>query len=372
MTPRPYTLVAELSHRCPLACPYCSNPSDFSARPEELSAAVWGRVFAEASALGIVQVHLTGGEPLVRADVEEIVGFARAAELYVNLVTSGIPLDEARWRRLSSAGVDHVQLSIQAPTEALSDRIAGRRAFAEKLEVVRYVQATETPLTLNVVLHRDNVEMIDDFLELAERHRISRVELAHAQYHGFALSNRRALLPSAEAIERARARVLSARKTHAGRLELVHVLPDYHAGRPKACMDGWGRRYVVVAPDGTALPCHAARSIAGLEYDNVLERSLSWIWSDSPSFNAFRGHGWMKEPCSSCARRFDDFGGCRCQAFALTGDASATDPACSLAPEHGLVLAARRAAEERPSRRYLYRSPRSSPRTVWPTKFSLR
>jgi len=214
--------------------------------------------------------------------------------------------------------------------------------------------------------------MIDDILELAERLDVSRVELAHAQYHGFALSNRGALLPSGEAITRARARVRKARETLGRRLELVHVLPDYHAGRPKACMDGWGRRYVVVAPDGTVLPCHAARSIAGLEHENVLERSLSWVWSNSSSFNAFRGHGWMKEPCRSCARRFDDFGGCRCQAFALTGDASATDPACSLAPEHGLVLAARSAAEERPARRYLYRAPRSLLPNVSPAKFSLR
>jgi pyrroloquinoline quinone biosynthesis protein E len=372
MTPRPYTLVAELSHRCPLACPYCSNPHDFADRPAELSADVWGRVFSEACDLGVVQVHLTGGEPLVRGDLEDVVRFARAAELYVNLVTSGIPLDEARWKRLACAGIDHVQLSIQAPNEALADRIAGRRAFKEKLEVVRFVQATETPLTLNVVLHRENVEMVDEILELAERLDISRVELAHAQYHGFAFSNRGALLPDGAAIERARARVLRAREARGRRLQLVHVLPDYHAGRPKACMDGWGRRYVVVAPDGTALPCHAARSIEGLEHDNVLERSLSWIWSDSSSFNAFRGHGWMKEPCRSCERRFDDFGGCRCQAFALTGDASATDPACSLAPAHGVVLAARSAAAETTSRRYLYRSPRCSLRDVSPAKFSLR
>jgi pyrroloquinoline quinone biosynthesis protein E len=371
MTFRPYTLVAELSHRCPLACPYCSNPHDFAERPSELSTDVWGRVFAEASALGVVQVHLTGGEPLVRTDLEAIICLARAAELYVNLVTSGVPLDEARWRRLSAAGVDHAQLSIQAPAQALSDRIAGRRSFAHKLEVARMVQATETPLTLNVVLHRENVEMIDDILELAVRLGISRVELAHAQYHGFALSNRAALLPDGEAIARARARVRRARETSVGRLEIVHVLPDYHAGRPKACMDGWGRRYLVVAPDGTTLPCHAARSIPGLEQESVLERPLSWIWSDSPSFNAFRGLGWMKEPCRSCDRRFDDFGGCRCQAFALTGDASATDPACSLAPRHGVVLEARSAAED-DGKRYLHRSPRSSLGAASPAKFSLR
>jgi pyrroloquinoline quinone biosynthesis protein E len=360
MMPRPYTLVAELTYRCPLACPYCSNPTRFFETAGELSAVVWGRVFAEASALGMVQVHLTGGEPLLHEELEAVVAVARAEGLYVNLVTSGVPLDEERWKRLLAAGVDHVQLSFQAPTESLSDRIAGRRAFARKLDVARFVLESGTPLTLNVVLHVENIGTLDELLALALKLGAARIELAHAQYEGFALSNREALLPSAADVERARARVKRAREEYAGKLEIVHVLPDYHAGRPKACMDGWGRRYVVVTPDGVALPCHAARRLPGFEHENVTSRPLSWIWRESRIFNAYRGHDWMSEPCRSCERRFDDFGGCRCQAFALTGDAPATDPAGSLAPRHDLGLAARRAAADAGGerRRYLYRSPR--------------
>ncbi len=360
MTPRPYTLIAELTYRCPLACPYCSNPSNFSEALEELSTETWRRVFAEASALGIVQVHLTGGEPLFRDDLEVIVRHAREAELYVNLVTSGVPFDRHRFERLAKAGVEHVQLSLQAPERELSDRIAGRRAFSEKLECARFVSASGMPLTLNVVLHRDNLDTIDEMLELALLLGVSRVELAHVQYQGFSLANLRALLPSAEAVERARTSVRRARERYAGRLEIVHVLPDLHAGRPKACMDGWGRRYIVVAPDGVVLPCHAARSISWLEHENVSVRALAWIWRESRSFNAFRGEAWMKEPCRSCERRGVDFGGCRCQALAFTGDASATDPACALAPAHSVVLEARSAAaRDVENRRYLYRSPRA-------------
>lgn len=361
MTPRPYTLIAELTYRCPLACPYCSNPTEVAAIPDELSTSAWARVFAEASGLGIVQVHLSGGEPLLRADLEAIVRHARAAELYVNLVTSGIPLDRSRFERLAKAGVEHVQLSLQAPERGLADRIAGRRAFAEKLESARTALDLGMPLTLNVVLHRDNIDTIDEILAQASAFGVSKVELAHVQYQGFSLANLGALLPSAEAVERARQRVCRAREAYAGRLDIVHVLPDLHAGRPKACMDGWARRYVVVAPDGVALPCHAARSIPGLLHENVEARHLSWIWRESASFNAFRGEDWMKEPCRSCARRAFDFGGCRCQALAFAGDASATDPACSLSPAHAVVLEARsEAAREGANRRYLYRSPRVS------------
>jgi pyrroloquinoline quinone biosynthesis protein E len=361
MTPRPYTLVAELSYRCPLACPYCSNPATFAEIGPELSAGAWGRVFDEARELGVVQVHLTGGEPLARHDLVDLVGLARAADLYVNLVTSGVPFEKERLARLLEAGVEHVQLSLQAPDAARSDRIAGRRSFEEKLGAARFLVASGVPVTLNVVLHRETIALVDEILALALDLGVSKLEFAHAQYQGFALRNREALLPSADAIERARERVHAARRAHAGGLEIVHVLPDFHGGRPKACMDGWGRRYLVVAPDGLVLPCHAARSIASLAFENVGERSLAWIWAESPSFRAFRGEGWMKEPCRSCEHRARDFGGCRCQAFALTGDAAATDPACALAPAHALVMAARQEAEvmERGDRRYLHRSPRT-------------
>jgi pyrroloquinoline quinone biosynthesis protein E len=374
MTPRPYTLVAELSYRCPLACPYCSNPATFADIAQELPADAWGRVFAEARELGVVQVHLTGGEPLVRDDLETVVALARQAELYVNLVTSAVPFERERVARLLDAGVDHVQLSLQAPDARRSDRIAGRRAFDEKLDALRFLAGTGTAVTLNVVLHRENVALVDETLELALELGISKVELAHAQYLGFALRNREALLPSAEDIERTRERVRAARRTLEGRLEIVHVLPDLHAGRPKACMDGWGRRYVVVAPDGVALPCHAARSISSLAFENVAERPLAWIWRESASFRAFRGEAWMKEPCRSCEHRVRDYGGCRCQAFALTGDATETDPACSLAPAHGLIMAARRTAEEmeRGDRRYLHRSPRTPRAALLPRAIAQR
>ena len=359
MTLRPYTLIAELTYRCPLACPYCSNPRVFAEVRDELPAETWGRVFVEARELGVVQVHLTGGEPLARDDLEAVVHRARAAGLYTNLVTSGIPFERNRFARLVT-GVDHVQLSVQAPEAGLSNRIAGRRAFADKLEAARVAVASGTPVTLNLVLHRENIEQLERTLELALELGIERLELAHAQYQGIALANRGALLPSAEAIAETRRRVRRAREVYAGRLEIAHVLPDYYADRPKACMDGWARRYLVVAPDGLALPCHGARGLPDLLFENVASRSLAWIWRESPSFAAFRGEAWMKEPCRSCARRAEDFGGCRCQAFALTGDASATDPACSLAPSHELVVAARReAGKEIENRRYLYRSPRS-------------
>lgn len=359
MNERPFTLIAELTYRCPLGCSYCSNPLDFAQRTAELAVADWTRVFRQAEELGVVQVHLTGGEPLVRTDLESIVAAARDAGLYVNLVTSGLPFSATRLQELVRTGVDHVQLSLQAADAQLSDRIAGRRAYADKLAALHAVQAAGAPLTLNVVLQRENLSELDELVELAERLGVTRLELAHVQYHGFALRNRTALLPSAEQIERTRSWVQKTKSALRGRLELTHVLPDYHSGRPRACMDGWARRYLVVAPDGLALPCHAAASIPSLTFENVTQRELAWIWEHSPAFTAFRGEGWMKEPCRSCERRSVDFGGCRCQAFLLTGDAAAADPACSLAPGHELVLAARKAASGDDERRYLYRGPRA-------------
>jgi PqqA peptide cyclase len=344
-TYRPFTLIAELTHRCPLACSYCSNPvGDVGSLPE-LPLADWQRVFREAEALGVVQVHLTGGEPLVRADLASLVVSARATGLYTNLVTSGLPRTPKRFEQLRLAGLEHVQLSVQAPDAARSDRIAGRRAFADKLRVLEEIQATGMALTLNVVLHRDSIDEVDAIIELASRLGVRRLELAHAQYHGYALHNRDVLLPSAEAVERARRSVRAARSRLDGMMTITHVLPDYHSGRPRACMDGWGRSYIHVSPDGTAAPCHAATSIAGLPRENVRDHSVAWLWNDSPTFNAFRGSAWMSEPCRTCARRDIDFGGCRCQAFALTGDAAATDPACALAPAHRVIEHARAAAE---------------------------
>jgi pyrroloquinoline quinone biosynthesis protein E len=344
---RPFTLIAELTHRCPLACSYCSNPvTQAGARPE-LSLSDWQRVFREAEALGVVQVHLTGGEPLVRDDLTSLIVSARSLGLYTNLVTSGISHVRRRFEELALAGLEHVQLSLQGPDEKSADRVAGRRAFAEKLGVLEEIRAAGIALTLNVVLHRDTIEEIDAIIELAVRLGVRRLELAHAQYHGYALHNRDALLPSVQAIDLARKKVRAARARLDGRLTITHVLPDYHSGRPRACMDGWGRRYIHVSPDGTAAPCHAATSIGGLPRENVIDHSLSWLWHDSQTFNAFRGSAWMAEPCRTCERREVDFGGCRCQAFALTGDAGATDPACALSPAHALIAQARLTAERK-------------------------
>jgi pyrroloquinoline quinone biosynthesis protein E len=342
---RPFTLIAELTRRCPLACSYCSNPVEPTGVRPELSLSDWQRVFREAEALGVVQVHLTGGEPLVRNDLASLIVSARSLGLYTNLVTSGIPHVAGRFAELALAGLEHVQLSIQGPDATSADRIAGRRAFAEKLRVLEEVRTAGIALTLNVVLHRDTIQEIDAIIELAVRLDVRRLELAHTQYQGYALHNRDALLPSSEAIELARQKVRAARERLDGSMTITHVLPDYHSGRPRACMDGWGRRYIHVSPDGTAAPCHAATSIAGLPRENVLDHSLWWLWHDSQTFNAFRGSAWMAEPCRTCTRREIDFGGCRCQAFALTGDAGATDPACALSPAHALIEDARRTAQ---------------------------
>jgi len=338
---RPYTLIAELTYRCPLRCPYCSNPTDWAKRRNELDTETWLRVFREAEDLGVVQLNLTGGEPLVRKDLEALIAGARKLDLYTNLITSGIPLSRERLERFRAAGLDNVQISVQDVTAEASDRIAGLRSFDKKLEVAGWVKDLGMPLTLNVVLHRDNLDHVAELIALAERMRADRLELANTQYLGWALVNRRALLPTREQLDRARAIAAEARKRLRGRMEVLFVTPDYYSDYPKSCMDGWGQRFIVVSPDGLALPCHAAHTLPGLAFENVRERNLAAIWSDSPGFNAFRGEAWMPEPCRSCDKRGIDFGGCRCQAYHLTGDAAATDPACTLAPTHGLIDAAR-------------------------------
>jgi len=343
--PRPYTLIAELTYRCPLRCGYCSNPVDSGRESTPLATDEWQRVLTQAEALGVVQVHLTGGEPLLRKDLEALLAAARSLDLYTQLVTSGVPLTRERLDALKGAGLDCVQLSLQAPERTAADAIAGRVCFEHKLEVARWVKALGLPLTLNVVLHRANIDALADIIELAERSGADRLELANAQYLGSALRHRDALLPSRAQIERARSVASAARERLASRMELLFVLPDYHAGVPRACMDGWARRYIVVTPGGSVLPCHAAQLLTPLRFDSVREHSLAHIWHESAAFNAFRGEHWMQEPCRSCERRSQDHGGCRCQAFALTGEASATDPACRLSPRHELVQAARRAAE---------------------------
>jgi pyrroloquinoline quinone biosynthesis protein E len=353
---RPYTLVAELTYRCPLRCVYCSNPVEVARQGRELDTATWKRVLAEAEELGVVQLHLTGGEPLLRDDLEALVEEARARQLYSNLITSGMPLDFPRLQGLAALGLDAVQISFQDVLPEVADRIAGRAALAAKEEAAAWTRALGLPLTVNVVIHRENVARVEEIVALAERLGAHRLELANTQFLGWALHNREALLPDGASLERARLVADAARERLRGRMEVLFVLPDYHRDRPRACMDGWGRRTIVMSPDGTMLPCHAAHTIRSLTFENVRERSVSAIWHDSAAFQAFRGEEWMQAPCRSCDRRSVDFGGCRCQAFHLTGDAAATDPACGLSPRHDLIESARlRAEESRGSTPLVYR-----------------
>jgi pyrroloquinoline quinone biosynthesis protein E len=357
--PRPYTLIAELTYRCPLKCPYCSNPLDLAAPEPELTTDEWCRVFEEAEALGVVQLHLTGGEPLVRDDLEALVAKARALSLYTNLITSAVPLDRARLAALRDAGLDNVQVSFQDSEAEHADEIAGVAAMGRKLEAAAWVKELGLPLTVNVVLHRTNIDQLDAIVEMAERLGADRLELANTQYLGWALANRASLLPTAAQLEHASAAARAAKARLEGTMEVLYVKPDYFGTRPKACMDGWARRFVHIVPTGQVLPCHAARSIAGMTFDNVRDQSLPSIWRDSPAMRAFRGEGWMKEPCRSCPERAIDFGGCRCQAFALTGDPAATDPACALSPAHALIEDAKRSAAAGAAIRFLYRGRRA-------------
>jgi pyrroloquinoline quinone biosynthesis protein E len=351
---QPYTLVAELTHRCPLACPYCSNPVRLVRGGDEMRTDEWTRVIDEAAALGVMQMHLTGGEPLARADLESIAGAARARDLYVNLVTSGMPLDRARLERLAPS-LDHVQLSVQDADAASSDDVAGLPSHEHKVRAASWVKELGLPLTINVVLHRANLDRVEAVVAMAERLGADRLELANVQLVSWALANAETLLPTRAQIERARIVAQGAKARLSGRMEVVFVLPDWHADRPRACMDGWGRRFVVVAPDGAVLPCHAARSLP-LDFESVRNAPLARLWNESAAMRAFRGDAWMPEPCRGCDRREVDFGGCRCQAFALTGDVRATDPACGLAPMHAVVRSARERAErEAGGRRWVYR-----------------
>jgi pyrroloquinoline quinone biosynthesis protein E len=334
----PLGLLAELTHRCPLGCPYCSNPLAMDGREDELDAATWARVFGEAAALGVLQVHLSGGEPASRRDLVDIMAAARGAGLYTNLITSGVGVTDKRLGELFDAGLDHVQISIQDSEPQSADRIAGYDgAYARKRALAAQVVALKLPLTVNIVIHRANIARIDDLVAMALDMGASRVEIAHVQYYGWALKNRATLMPTREQVERAVERVEALRKAHHGRIVIDAVVPDYYARFPKPCVGGWGRRSLNVTPAGRVLPCHAAESIPGLEFWSVRDHSLRDIWETNPAFNAFRGTAFLPEPCRSCERRELDFGGCRCQAFALTGDARATDPVCHLSPLHHLV-----------------------------------
>jgi pyrroloquinoline quinone biosynthesis protein E len=333
--PAPLGLLAELTHRCPLGCPYCSNPLALDMPASELDTATWARVFQEASALGVLQVHLSGGEPGARRDLPEIVEAAHRAGLYTNLITSAVGLTGKTLEQLAAKGLDHVQISIQDSEAASADHIAGYRgAFARKQALAADTVRLGLPLTVNMVVHRANIGRISEMVDLALAFGAGRIEIAHAQYYGWALKNRDALMPSREQVEEAVAAVDALRIRHKGRIVIDAVVPDYYARFPKPCMGGWGRRSLNVAPSGKVLPCHAADVIPGLEFWSIREHSLADIWRNSPAFNAFRGTGWMQEPCRTCPKQKEDFGGCRCQAFLLTGDARNTDPVCHLSPLH--------------------------------------
>ncbi len=348
--PRPYALLAEITYRCPLHCPYCSNPVAASLceaprgaqcgdyRNGELTTEEWKRVIREAAALGVLQIGFSGGEPLDRRDLVELIREAREAKLYTNLITSGIGLGDDRVRALRDAGLDSIQLSFQSDESILADEIAGARAHEHKLNVAAKIRAAGIPLSLNFVIHRRNIDRLPQMITLAEALGAERVELANVQFYGWAFRNRAALLPSHEQVDRARGIATAAKARLAAKIEIFYVLPDYYETRPKPCLHGWGQRYLTVNPIGDVLPCPTASSaIPDLRFENVRARDLNWIWGESESFNRFRGTEWMPEPCRSCPQKEIDFGGCRCQAALLTGRAANTDPVCELSPNRASV-----------------------------------
>jgi PqqA peptide cyclase len=354
----PLGLLAELTHRCPLRCPYCSNPLELERRSGELSTEDWLRVLSEAAALGVLQVHLSGGEPTVRHDLEDLVRHCRAVGLYSNLITAGVNLPQERLAALAEAGLDHVQLSVQAPDPDRNDAVSGLAgSFEQKMATAGAVRSLGLPLTLNTVVHRRTIDDVERMIQMALDLGARRIEIAHAQYYGWALENRRALMPRWEQVTAAAEVVEKARAELKGRLVIDSVVPDYYARYPKPCMGGWARQSLNVTPSGKVLPCHAAETLTDLEFPSVREASLRDIWFDAPAFNRFRGTGWMPEPCRSCDRREVDWGGCRCQALAITGDAAATDPACSKSDWHDRMVAIAR-ADALEDQGYAYRGSR--------------
>ena len=334
----PLGLLAEVTHRCPLSCSYCSNPLELVRAAGELSTAEWMRVLDEAAALGVLQVHFSGGEPLARRDLADLVGHASKAGLYGNLITSGLGLTLERMKTLVDAGLPHIQLSLQDADAGSGDTIAGMDgAHAAKRNAADIIARSGLPLTINAVIHRQNIDRVAAIVQLAQEWGASRLELAHAQYAGWALRNRAFLIPSLEQVRDADALVAQAQRRLAGILAIDYVAADHHRGLPKSCMGGWGRKFIAVTPDGAVLPCHSAQTLPGFEFPNVRGRSLSEIWFGSDAFNRFRGTGWMPAICAGCEHKERDWGGCRCQAFALTGDAANIDPACWKSPDHHLV-----------------------------------
>jgi PqqA peptide cyclase len=344
----PLWLLAELTYRCPLQCPYCSNPLDFANTQKELSTEEWVSVLRQGREMGAAQLGFSGGEPLVRQDLGELIAEARQLGYYSNLITSGLGLTDAKVQAFKDAGLDHIQVSFQASDPELNNAVAGsQKAFKQKLAMARAVKEAGYPMVLNFVIHRHNIHQMNDIIDLCDRLDADYVELATCQYYGWAFQNREGLMPSLTQLMTAEAEVNAYRERLAAsgsRMKLIFVTPDYYEERPKACMNGWGSLFLTVAPDGTALPCHSARLLP-IEFPNVRESGLRSIWHDSPGFNHYRGDNWMPEPCRSCDEKSKDFGGCRCQAYLLTGNADNADPVCSKSPHHDRILAARRAAD---------------------------
>jgi pyrroloquinoline quinone biosynthesis protein E len=333
----PLWLLAELTYRCPLQCPYCSNPLEFAALKDELDTEQWVSVLRQARELGAAQLGLSGGEPLVRRDLEELVTEARQLGYYSNLITSGVGLTDERVRALREAGLDHIQVSFQSSDAGVNEVLSGsRKAFEQKLAMARAVKEHGYPMVLNFVLHRHNIDQTEDILALSEQLQADYVELANVQYHGWAMHNRDALMPSRAQLERAEAVTNAYRAANPDGMKLYFVVPDYYEERPKPCMNGWAKMFLTIAPDGAALPCHSARELP-MAFPNVRDRALRDIWYADDSFNQYRGDDWMVEPCRSCPEKGKDFGGCRCQAFALTGDARNADPVCTKSPHRHLI-----------------------------------
>lgn len=335
---KPLWLVLELTYRCPLKCPWCSNPVNLDMSPgQELTTAEWMRVLREGRELGALQLGFTGGEPMLREDLEELVDEASRLGYYTNLITSGVGLTERRLSALKAAGLNQIQLSLQSSRRELTNRLVGARVFDLKIDVARRIKAAGFPMVLNVPLFRQNIEQTGEMLALAEDIGVDYLEFANIQYYNWAMLNRDELLPTREQIEQAERTVQAARARLGERMTIYFVIPDYYEQRPKACMNGWGSIHLTIAPDGAALPCQESRLIQGLDFPTVRDKSLAWLWNESPTFRKFRGQEWMREPCRSCDEKEKDFGGCRCQAFLLTGDACSTDPACARSPDHHLI-----------------------------------
>ena len=335
---RPLWLLAELTYRCPLQCPYCSNPVDFARHGTELATDDWLRVLREARALGAMQLGFSGGEPLLRQDLEILIAEARQLGYYSNLITSGIGMDAERVAAFKTAGLDHIQISFQASSEELNNFLGGTASFAHKLEMARAVKAQGYPMVLNIVLHRQNIDQIEDIIRMTIELKADYVELASTQYYGWSKLNLDALLPTRAQLTRAEAIAHRYQAQMKDRMKILYVVPDYYENRPKACMNGWGSIFLTVTPEGAALPCHAAQQLPGLSFPNVREHSIESIWNDSAAFNHFRGFDWMQEPCRSCPEKSKDFGGCRCQAYMMTGVAAAADPVCDKSPHHATLV----------------------------------